>query len=250
MSPAFPDHFSPVAARYAAHRPGYPAALFDFLAGPVPRDALVWDCAAGNGQATVDLARRFDRVIGTDASADQIASAPALPGVEWRVALADQSGLPDQSVGLVTVAQAIHWFPFDRFYAEVRRVLRPGGRIAVWCYGLHQVGDPAVDTLIHSYYADGVGRWWPPERRWVEEGYRTLPFPFAELPTPQFSMEAQWSLDDLTGYFATWSATQRCARETGRDPIPDLRVRLASVWGDPATRRRVTWPLAMRFGAL
>jgi len=248
MSPAFSDHFSAVAAGYAAHRPRYPQALYEFLAGQVRRDRLVWDCAAGSGQATVDLARRFDRVIGTDASAEQIASAPSLPGVEWRVALADQSGLPDHSAGLVTVAQALHWFPFDRFYAEVRRVLRPDGKIAVWCYGLQQTGDADVDALLHSYHSV-TDPYWPPERRWVEEGYRTIPFPFREVQTPVLAMEAHWTLDDLIGYFGTWSATQRCARETGSNPLPSLKNALEKVWGDPAGKRRITWPLAMRYGS-
>jgi len=71
----FHDHFSAFANRYADFRPHYPAAIFDYLAGMVPRNSLVWDCACGNGQATIDLAERFDRVIATDASQEQIKSA-------------------------------------------------------------------------------------------------------------------------------------------------------------------------------
>src|SRR5437764_15362575 len=127
MSQTFHDHFSVVASRYADFRPRYPAALFDYLALLAPRNLLVWDCACGNGQAALDLAHRFDRVVATDASQEQIASATPHPNVEFRVALAEQSGLPNESVGLIVVAQALHWFDLERFYSEARRVLSPGG---------------------------------------------------------------------------------------------------------------------------
>src|SRR5436309_13441105 len=136
VSRSFHDHFSEVANRYADFRPHYPATLFDYLATPVPRSSLVWDCACGSSQATLDLATRFDRVVATDASREQIASATPHPNVEYRVAPADESGLPDASVGLLTVAQALHWFDLERFYAEAKRVLQPGGVLAVWAYGM------------------------------------------------------------------------------------------------------------------
>ena len=120
MKPTFHDHFSGVANRYVDFRPHYPAELFDYVATLVPRTSLVWDCACGNGQATLDLAQRFERVIATDASREQIASAMPHPKVEFRVAPAEQSGLPDESVGLITVAQALHWFDLERFYAEAK----------------------------------------------------------------------------------------------------------------------------------
>lgn len=250
VNSSFPDHFSPVARSYADFRPRYPAALFELLAARVPRTATVWDCAAGSGQATEGLAGRFDRVIASDASAEQVASAPPIPGVEWRVALADQSGLPDASVGLVTVAQALHWFPLDRFYAEVRRVVVPGGLLAVWAYGVSRIEDAAVHRLVHEFYSVTVGPYWPPERRWVEEGYRTLPFPFDEEPLPELWMEAHWSLDELIGYLGTWSATNRYIREQGTNPLEPLRSTLAEVWGDPSSRRRIEWPLPLRVGRI
>lgn len=248
MNPPFADHFSAVARTYAEYRPNYPAALFDFLAAQVPRDATVWDCAAGNGQATVDLAKRFARVYGTDASAEQVASAPSVPTIEWRVAPADQSGLPEASVDLVTVAQAIHWFPFDRFFAEVRRVLKPGGLLAVWAYGASTVDSSAVQELITEYYEGIVGAFWPPERRFIEEGYRTIPFPFTEIECPGISMQADWNLDELLGYFSTWSATHRYRKATGLNPLDPLRESILPHWDDPTRARRVVWPLALRVG--
>lgn len=245
---AFHDHFSGVAACYADFRPHYPAALFDYLAELVPRRALVWDCAAGNGQASLDLALRFDRVVATDASEEQIAAATAHPKVEYRVAPAEASGLPDACAGLVTVAQALHWFDLDRFYAEATRVLSPAGVLAVWAYGVNQVEGSPVNEIVQDYYANVVGPYWPPERKLVEDGYRTVPFPFTGITPPAFHMETRWTLAQLLGYFSTWSATNRCLKATGRNPLDLLAPALARAWGDVTSPRRVVWPLSVRVG--
>lgn len=248
MPSSFHDHFSGVANRYADFRPQYPGALLDYLATLVPRGSTVWDCACGNGQASRGLAERFDRVIATDASEEQIASAAPHPRIEYRVAPAEQSGLPDHSVALVTVAQAVHWFAFDRFYAEVKRVLAPNGVVAVWAYGVIIVEDEKVNRLAYEFYSETVGPYWPPERVLVEEGYRTIPFPFAEIAPPAFRMETSWTLEQLLGYFSTWSATNRYIKATGRNPLEPLAAELKRVWGDLNSPRKIVWPLSVRVG--
>jgi len=248
MSQIFQDHFSGIANRYADFRPHYPAALFDYLATLVPRNSLVWDCACGNGQATLDLARRFDRVVATDASREQIASATTHPEVEYRVAPAEQNGLPDASVGLITVAQALHWFDLERFYAEARRVLDSGGVLAAWAYGINEVEGDAVNQLVQDFYTNVVGPYWPPERKLVEEGYRTIAFPFAEIAWPTLRMEARWTLEQLLGYFSTWSATNRFIKATGQNPLEPLATALTQEWGDPQLTRLIVWPLSLRVG--
>jgi ubiquinone/menaquinone biosynthesis C-methylase UbiE len=249
MSEAFHDHFSNVARRYANFRPHYPTALFDHLATLAPRDSLVWDCAAGSGQATIDLADRFDRIIATDASAEQIASAPRRDNVEYRVALAEQSGLAAESVGLITVAQALHWFNQERFFAEVKRVLKPGGVLAVWVYATNRVEGEEVDAIVQDYYSNVVGPYWPPERKMTENGYRTITLPFPEItPAPSFRMEVRWTLNQLLGYFSTWSATNRFIKAVGHNPIEPLTTALVKVWGNLNSPRLVFWPLSLRVG--
>jgi len=251
MSTAFSDHFAGVATHYASHRPSYPDALFSWLASQLAGRRLAWDCATGSGQAAVALADHFDEVLATDASSSQIEAAKPWPGVVYRVAPADDSGLAPQSVDLVTVAQALHWFDLERFYAEVRRVLKPGGLLAVWTYGVFRLegGDAGqLQELLNRFYWQTVGPYWPAERRHVENGYAKLHFPFGELATPSFAMQVYWSLDDLAGYLRSWSATSRYRELVGVDPVAELTGLLAPLWG--AAPRQVSWPLSLKVGRL
>jgi len=243
----FADHFSGLAPAYAVHRPRYPESLFAWLATLTPRHELAWDCAAGTGQASVGLTPFYRQVVATDASAGQIAAATPHPAVEFRVAPAAASGLDAGSVDLVTVAQALHWIELQTFYPEVERVLGPGGAIAVWTYGIHRI-ETGIDRAVAEFYTDVVGKYWAPERRHVETGYRDLPFPFAEFPIPRFEMALEWTLEDLLGYVGTWSATARYREVEGRDPIDQLRDRVRPLWGDPRASRLVCWPLSIRAG--
>lgn len=246
LTDTFADHFAPVAAHYATFRPHYPATLFAWLASLTPGRVLAWDCAAGSGQASPALAAYFDRVVATDASAAQIAVAVPHPQVDYRVAPAEASDLPSASVDLITVAQALHWFDLDRFYAEVRRVLKPGGVLAVWSYGVLTVAEAAVNRQLQRFYQETIGPYWPPERRHVESGYQSLPLPFPELQPPTFDMEVSWTLSELLGYCRSWSASERYHAECGHDPVIDLAAELMPLWRRPDQRQLITWPLVLR----
>jgi SAM-dependent methyltransferase len=242
---SFKDHFSKQADDYAKYRPVYPRELFEYLAELAPARALAWDCGTGNGQAALGLVEYFDRVIATDPSEAQIRNAVAHAKIEYRVAPAEVTDITAGSVDLITVAQALHWFEHARFYDEAKRVLRSGGMLAVWCYGLNEIA-PAIDPVVRHFYADVVGPYWPPERHFIDERYASIPFPPGELATPDFHIAARWSLDELVGYLATWSATRRFRESEGRDPLPALRNRLLPVWGPPDTDRWVRWPIYLR----
>lgn len=244
----YADHFSRLAPAYASCRPGYPPELFGYLKAVCHRHELAWDCASGTGQASLPLAGMFRRVIATDASPAMIGNARSHPGVEYRVAPAEASGLDDASADLITVAQALHWLELDGFYPEVERVLVPGGVLAVWTYGNQYLDDEALDRVLNRFYSEIVGPYWPEERRHVESGYRTLPFPFPELPPPVFVMQERWTLPQLLGYLGTWSATQRCRETLGQDPVEQLAPELASIWGHPGSARLVRWTLSLRVG--
>jgi SAM-dependent methyltransferase len=243
----FKDHFSGHAGDYARYRPDYPQALFAYLAKSVTRHELAWDCGTGNGQAALGLAAHFDRVIATDPSQTQIQNAVRHEKIHYSVTPAEQTGIPSRSVDLITVAQALHWFRFDPFYEEVRRVMKPDGMLAVWCYGLSRI-NPDIDKVVHHYYRNIVGPYWPPEHRYIDEKYRTIPFPFVELPTSEFYMKAEWDMNDLIGYLRTWSATQQCQQKNEQNPIDIIRRALAKAWGREDARLTVRWPIYLRLG--
>jgi SAM-dependent methyltransferase len=243
----FEDHFSEQAKLYAQSRPTYPPALFAYLASLAPARDLAWDCGTGNGQAALELAEHFRQVVATDASAEQIENAFPHERVTYRVEAAEETSFAPHSVDLTTVGTAVHWFDFDAFYAEVRRVTKPGGVLAVWTYHLAIV-EPAVDDLLERYYRQTLAGYWPERIRYLEERYRTLPFPLTEIDPPPFEMEADWDLNALLGFLNSWSATRRFLESEGRHPLVPLKDKLQEAWGDPEQKRHVRWPLHFRIG--
>jgi SAM-dependent methyltransferase len=244
--PTFKDHFSKQAGDYARFRPRYPQELFDYLGSVAPGRQLAWDCGTGNGQAAVGLVSVFDRVIATDASKKQIANAEPHEHLEYRVAAAETSGIESETLDLIMVAQALHWFDLDHFYAEARRVLKPGGILTASAYNLLTI-EPAIDEVVNRYYYEVAGPFWPPERKLVEQ-FADLPFPFREIAPPKFEMTASWTLEHLVGYLQTWSSTQRFIAAKDTDPLDQIRQELHRAWGNPAQTRKVVWPLIVRVG--
>lgn len=245
---SFQDLFSSHATCYAKARPGYPPEMFAYLAGLVPEHRLAWDAGTGNGQAAIGLAEHFQRVIATDASKEQIAQAVPHERIEYRAATAEEADLASASVDLVMIAQALHWFRHDAFYANVRRVSRPHGVIAASCYTLPRVTQ-AIDAVLDRFYTETTGPFWEPGRRYIDERFETIPFPFDEIrPTPSFDCCYEWTLAEFRAYIESWSAVQKFRKEQGRDPLDVIAGDLAAAWGDPSRRYPVTWPIYLRVG--
>ena len=243
-----PD-YSPFAAQYAQSRPGYPAELFSDLAALVPGRDLAWDGATGNGQAAVAVAEHFDRVIATDASAEQIRHAHRHPRVEYRVATSERSGLDDRSADLVTVASAIHWFDLDDFYAEVWRVIRPGGVLAAWTYHVGYV-EPPFDRVFRRLYRDVLYPYFAPGARLVDRRYENITLPGAAIQAGQYIVTATWTLDQMLAFIRSWSGTQRFLKERGQDPVALVAEELERVWGARDTTHEVRWPIFIRVSRL
>ncbi len=243
----FEDHFSEAADTYAQYRPQYPGELFAYLSSVAPAHNLAWDCGTGNGQAATGLVNFFDRVIATDASADQLAHAMAHARIEYRAAAAEEPGLAPGSANLISVATAVHWFDLPRFYQTVRQVASPGGVLAVWTYHMPVI-EPAVDRVLTHFYQDILSGYWPELFHYVHDHYRTLPFPFPELNSPAFEMRAQWTLDQFAGFVASWSGVRRFQAARGYLPLRDIWPELLEAWGDPAAARVIRWPIYLRVG--
>jgi len=243
------DLFSQQAAGYARFRPTFPPELYDWVAGLAPGRDLAVDVGTGNGQAALRLAERFARVVALDPSDAQLANATPHAGVTYRRAAAEATGVDAGSADLLTASQAFHWFDHPRFFAEARRILRPRGVVAVWCYARTRI-TPVVDDVVEELYEGYLGKkYWEPERALVEQEYRGVAFPFDEVAAPPFHMRARWTLEQLVGYLETWSALATYRRERGpeNDPMRVIVPKLEAAWG-AAGERDVTWPVGMRAG--
>ena len=187
-------------------------------------------------------------MIATDASEKQIAKAEPHERVEYRVASAENSRIEPATVDLIMVAQALHWFDLERFYAEARRVLKSDGVLAASAYNLLHI-DPEIDEVANRYYYEVVGPFWPQERKLVEQ-FDNLPFPFHEIDPPKFEMTAQWNLDHLVGYLRTWSSTQRFIAAKGSDPLKQIMAELRAAWGTPEQTRNVMLAFNLAYWAV
>ena len=244
---SFEDHFSKHSEQYAQYRPQYPDEIYAYLASMAPGHSLAWDCGTGNGQAAIGLAKYFDKVHATDASAEQIARAYPHAKVDYGMEPAEHVSLGASSTDLVTVAVAIHWFNFDEFYREVKRVLKPEGILAVWTYSLPKIS-PQIDSFVNQYYYEILSGYWPERIHYLEEEYKTIPFPFEEIVPPAFVMEINWNLIQFAGFLDSWSATQRYKAQKGHHPLEIIWPELIAAWGAENEPRLIRWPLHFRIG--
>jgi SAM-dependent methyltransferase len=243
----FADNFSAQSKQYAQYRPKYPDEIYTYFSSIVSEHLLAWDCGTGNGQAAVGLAQHFEKVYATDASDEQIAHAYPHTRVEYRVGNAEQVALDTASVDVVTVAQAVHWFDFDKFYAEVKRVLKPKGILAVWTYHLPEIS-PQTDRVLFRYYSEILAGFWPERIHYVDGRYRTLPFPFEDISTPSFLMETEWDRNQLMGFLDSWSGTQRYREQKGAHPLKEIWEELSNDWKNEKEKRLFRWSLYFRIG--
>jgi ubiquinone/menaquinone biosynthesis C-methylase UbiE len=250
----FEDHYSVFADSYARWRPRYPEELFTWMASVMDGRELAWDVGTGSGQVAGSLAGIVDRVVATDASADQLARAPRVEGVEYRQEPADRVSLPDGSVDLTTAGSAAHWFDLDRFYDEVRRVGKKTAVIALFSYGPRDFADACTQLLgnpiVQHFNDDLLGRLWPEKIERVYDRYASLPFPFEEIDPPSLEMSATWNLDELMAFLETWSAAHRYLAQFGKRATGEIADELAKAWGDSAVRKEIRFPLFVRAGRL
>lgn len=240
------DNFSTQSNDYALFRPQYPQVLIDFLIALTENQGACWDCGTGNGQFAVQLSEKFDKILATDISQNQLDNATSKSNVEYSLQPAEQTNFPDHHFDLITVAQAAHWFDFDRFNPEVKRTLKPNGVIALFGYGLVQV-EGEIGETIKKFYWNVTKPYWDPERNHIVEEYKTIPFPFEEIEeVPNFDIKKEMTLDELVGYISTWSAVQHYIKDNGHSPIDKLKSDLQEIWESGTLE--VVFPTFMRVG--
>ncbi|QEC69955.1 methyltransferase domain-containing protein [Panacibacter ginsenosidivorans] len=241
------DNFSKQSKAYAHFRPHYPATLYDFFYTHINSFDKALDIATGNGQVAAELSKKFNQVHATDISAKQLAEAPALTNVFYKIEAAEESSFPDKYFDLITIAQAIHWFDFDKFYTNAKRMLKPHGVIAVIGYGLLSVNSLVDPWLLH-FYKNITGPYWDKERRYIDELYITIPFPFTEITPPALKMEYEWTKEQFIGYLNTWSAVQHFIKANNSHPLSaGLLQQLDQLWPDNRLCK-ISFPLLLRAG--
>jgi SAM-dependent methyltransferase len=220
--------FASSPAAYAADRPLYPEALFEWIAERCGRRRTAWDCATGNGQAAIGLARRFHRVEATDLSPEQVTRGFAAPNVRYSAQPAEATDFPAGSFDLVAVAQALHWFDYERFWPEVRRVAAPGAFFCAWGYSWFQ---RTVETeTLHNAFLDPLvdllDPYWAPNNRILWDGYRSedVRFPFERVEAPHFEIRLDWDAERLIAYVRTWSAWKLAQADPAAHALSELEA--------------------------
>ena len=243
----FKDNFSRQSDLYLKYRPSYPAELFEYLSSLTKEHELAWDCGTGNGQSAISLTKFYKTIYATDPSEQQIKNAFKHDKIIYKVEKAEDVGLNNNSVDLITIAQALHWFQFDKFYAEAKRVLKKNGIIAAWAYNLPVI-TPEIDKIVYDFHEDVLGEFWLYENRLIDKKYSTIPFPFQELSPPAFRIQKDLLLNELVGLIKSWSALQRYIDKYGKNPVDELENGLQKCWGNSEDKKEATWKLILRVG--
>ena len=243
------DNFSLQSNEYVKYRPTYPPVLFEYLFSLIKNKVTAWDCGTGNGQIAAALADKFEKIFATDISNNQLNNAVKKNNIIYSCVPAEQTHFADNSFNLITVGQAIHWFNFDKFYSEAKRTLiQEDGILAVIGYDLITI-DYEIDIITQWFYKNIIGKYWDAERHYVDEQYKTIPFPFKEIHSPGFNSIFEWTFAEYLGYLSTWSAVQHYIKDTGKDPILLIEAKLNDKWKD-GERKTVCFPILLRVGRI
>ena len=240
------DNFSSQSEKYAKFRPTYPSDFFDYLNSIIPNKENAWDCGTGNGQVALELSKTFDNVFATDISQSQIDNAVLADNIKYSIQPAEKTDFDSNQFDLITIAQAIHWFDFEQFYKEVKRTAKKKAVICVVGYGRIKISEQ-IDEVITNFYTNIIGTYWDQERKYIDENYQTIPFPFNELKIPNFENRHNWTLDHLVGYLNTWSAVKHFIRKKGYNPIDKLQNVIKQYWKNEE-KKEVKFPVLLRVG--
>lgn len=239
------DNFSKQASEYSKFRPQYPDEMIDYLVSFVDNKDTALDIATGNGQVAHKLSRFFKTVYGIDISQNQLANAISAQNIIYKVSAAEDTFFGDHQFDLITVAQAVHWFEFDSFYKEIYRILKPSGLFAVLGYGLFSTNTDS-DKILRNFYSHIVGPYWDAERKYLDENYKTIPFPFDEIIAKPFENHFVWTFEELIGYLETWSATQHYISKNKQNPLDLIYDELKNSW--QKNDKKVVFPWLLRIG--
>lgn len=248
--------FSERSKEYALYRPGYPSELFRFLSGLVEHPKRVWDVGCGSGQASLGFVPFFEEILASDASPQQLQYAKTHTKIKYFQARAENSGITTDSVDLIACAQSVHWFNLKEFYKEAKRVLKPKGILALWCYrsedlkllALPKKTKKILQILLQNFFQI-LENYWPPERKYVSDGYQSLFFKKSqEITAPSFCFDTEWTTDQLLGYFNTWSSLKQFEKinSSMTNPLETLRQELQGNRQLIINKLHIQWKICLR----
>ena len=238
--------FSKQSELYARYRPGYPDELFEFIFSHLNKKEMAWDACTGSGQVASVLSEHFSKVFANDISREQLSHAPEKSNIEYVKVAAEETGFPGNIFDLITIAQAIHWLDFDQFYKEVIRTAADGCLIAVIGYGMVRINED-INPYIDKFYNYTFSEYFSENRRYLDRHYKTIPFPFDEIESPEFTNKLDWSIHDLAGYLNSWSTVQKFKDDKGFNPAEKLIKELKPHWSE-GEEKEVNFPVFLRLG--
>ncbi len=186
------EKFTGKADFYDKYRPSYPDSLIDWLYEKTNADTVA-DIGAGTGKFTACLLKKPWKITAVEPNPDMSEKLGRLKGITVINASAENTSIEQGSIALVTAAQAFHWFDEELFKKECKRILKPGGKLAVIYNERNYTGceisklrDEICQKYCGAFHSGHVGK------RSSEEGDRFLKneyFSETELFTAENNIE-------------------------------------------------------------
>lgn len=227
--------FNQESDKYFLNRPRYPLELYRLTRDNCRKRDTAWDCACGNGQVSIDLIPYFSKIEATDINENQLKNSFNDSRISYSLQNSEVTNFPALYFDAVCVAQALHWLDTEKYFAEVKRVLKPGGLFACWGYSFFHVNEE-IDTVIRSRLLERIDPYWSAQNRILHNRYRDIAFPFRKLNLPEIKMAVQWNLNQLLAYLETWSAVKLYREKEQKNIIEELRPLLLQKWDSNENR--------------
>lgn len=242
------SQFSKQSELYARYRPSYPEEMYHFIFQHLNKKEVAWDCCTGSGQVAIYLSTNFKKIYANDISLEQLKYAPGKENIDYFRVPAEETGFPSGIFDLITIAQAIHWLDFEKFYDEVKRTAGRDALITVIGYGMVRINEK-LNPLIDKFYDFNFSEYFSENRDYLDKRYRSIPFPFEEIEAPGFTQKIKWSINDFEGYLNSWSTVQKFKDEKGFNPAEDLMNEIKPLWPEGEVKDAV-FPVFLRLGRI
>lgn len=228
--------FNQESDKYLLYRPKYPKELYELIKSVTRNHNTVWDCACGNGQISIDISEYFTLVEGSDINENQILNATKRKNINYSVQNSESTNYMNDYFDVVCVGQALHWFCSDKFFDEVKRVLKKDGFFFCWGYSFFKISNE-LDEIIEKEFFKVIDSFWSDKNRVLHDKYSNIDFPFEKIEIPVIKMIEHWNLNQLMAYLNTWSAVKICNEKNNIDIVDLLENKLVNYWNESEIKK-------------